>query len=82
MANVIDHSEGTYSDIDVDAVDYVKYPMLANINYGVVEMKQGDCLFIPYKWLVFNFARPTVMTNFISKFIAKCFVQNVEFYPN
>nr|CAB3262760.1 uncharacterized protein LOC100182837 [Phallusia mammillata] len=50
VASVIDHPEGTYSDIDVDAVDYVKYRKLSDINYGVVQMKEGDCLFIPYKW--------------------------------
>nr|XP_009858838.1 uncharacterized protein LOC100182837 [Ciona intestinalis] len=47
---VIDHPEGSYSGIDVDAVDFVKYPWLADTRYGIAKMEAGDCLFIPYKW--------------------------------
>uniref|UniRef100_H2YUZ2 JmjC domain-containing protein n=2 Tax=Ciona savignyi TaxID=51511 RepID=H2YUZ2_CIOSA len=47
---VIDHPDGSYSGIDVDSVDFVKYPLLANTRYGVVHMEAGDCLFIPFKW--------------------------------
>ena len=47
----IDHPEGGYSSIDVDSVDYTKYPMLRHVDqYHHVTMEEGDCLFIPYHW--------------------------------
>ncbi|CAK8690606.1 unnamed protein product [Clavelina lepadiformis] len=50
IRNVIDHPGNSYSDVDVDAVDYVKYHSLANTKYAVVNMTAGDCLFIPTSW--------------------------------
>lgn len=42
---------GAYSDIDVDRMDYTKYPELADIEYHHVNITAGDCLFIPYLWI-------------------------------
>jgi len=52
---VLDYPSGSYSGVDVDAVDFAKYPQLANVRYGVVHMEAGDCLFIPYKWYELNY---------------------------
>ncbi|XP_076801687.1 jumonji C domain-containing protein 5-like [Clavelina lepadiformis] len=41
---------GAYSGVDVDAVNYMKYPSLARTRYGIVDMSTGDCLFIPLLW--------------------------------
>lgn len=44
--------DGGYSSIDVDKVDYVKYPELRLIHeYIKADMEAGDCLFIPFKWI-------------------------------
>ena len=32
-------------------VDYEKYPELEGIEYHVVDLHAGDCLYIPFKWL-------------------------------
>ena len=43
--------QGGYSSIDVDKVDYNKFPELKKIKeYVRADMVAGDCLFIPYKW--------------------------------
>lgn len=47
----IDRPEGAYSAVDVDNVDYTKYPGLADVKYYVVNVSAGDCLFLPYKWI-------------------------------
>ncbi|XP_064608195.1 bifunctional peptidase and arginyl-hydroxylase JMJD5-like [Liolophura sinensis] len=47
----MDHPEGSYSDVDVDAVDYTKYPGLAEVEFVYVNMTAGDCLYIPYRWI-------------------------------
>ncbi|XP_050390812.1 uncharacterized protein LOC126809970 [Patella vulgata] len=47
----IDRPEGAYSTIDVDKMDYTKYPTLAKIEYIHAHMEPGDCLYIPYKWI-------------------------------
>jgi len=40
-----------YSDVDVDKVDFVKYPEFRKIDqYVKASMEEGDCLFIPYAW--------------------------------
>jgi len=46
----IDFPSGGYSGVDVDSVDFVKYPSLKDVEYYNVTMEAGDCLFIPYKW--------------------------------
>lgn len=47
----IDHPEGGYSSVDVDSVDYTKFPMLRHVDqYHHITMEEGDCLFIPYHW--------------------------------
>ncbi|XP_077973055.1 uncharacterized protein LOC120337694 [Styela clava] len=48
--NLIDRTDGGYSSMDVDAVDYTKFPDLAKVRYSKVDMQAGDCLFIPYGW--------------------------------
>lgn len=46
----MDHPEGAYSGIDVEAVDYDKYPGLAQVEFQHADLEAGDCLYIPYKW--------------------------------
>ncbi|KAK6171220.1 hypothetical protein SNE40_019455 [Patella caerulea] len=48
---LIDRPEGSYSDIDVDKMDYIKYPTLAKIEYIHAHLEPGDCLYIPHKWI-------------------------------
>ncbi|XP_013416768.1 tRNA wybutosine-synthesizing protein 5 [Lingula anatina] len=47
----LDHPEGAYSGIDVDRVDFDKYPGLREVEYYHVNLTAGDCLYIPYKWI-------------------------------
>ena len=47
---VIDRPNGGYSSLDVDAVDFTKFPDLAKVRYARVDMEAGDCLYIPYRW--------------------------------
>ncbi len=47
----IDQPGGAYSDIDVDKMDYTKYPGLAQVEYHNIDMVAGDCLYIPFKWI-------------------------------
>ncbi|XP_071507437.1 bifunctional peptidase and arginyl-hydroxylase JMJD5-like [Diadema antillarum] len=46
----IDHPEGSFSGVDVDRVDFQKYPGLAKVPWYNVTLERGDCLFIPYRW--------------------------------
>ncbi|CAH1798269.1 unnamed protein product [Owenia fusiformis] len=46
-----DHPEGSYCGVDVDKVDYTKYPGLAEVEFYHTTMNAGDCLFIPFKWI-------------------------------
>ncbi|XP_033095598.1 jmjC domain-containing protein C-like isoform X2 [Anneissia japonica] len=47
---ILDHFEGGYSSVDVDKVDFTKYPGLSQVEFHYAEMTSGDCIFIPYKW--------------------------------
>ncbi|KAL3883788.1 hypothetical protein ACJMK2_030019 [Sinanodonta woodiana] len=47
----IDGPEGAYSAVDVDSVDYLKYPDLADVEFYHVNVSAGDCLYIPYRWI-------------------------------
>ncbi|ELU17587.1 hypothetical protein CAPTEDRAFT_207894 [Capitella teleta] len=47
----IDHPEGAYSSVDVDRVDYSKFPGLAETEYNTIKLEAGDCIYIPYKWI-------------------------------
>jgi len=48
----LDRSAETFSSLDVDAVDFIKYPTMANVGeYHFANMTAGDCLYIPYKWI-------------------------------
>eukprot|EP00795_Rhopilema_esculentum_P017207 gene17207-8752_t len=46
---VIDRPNG-YTAVDVDKVDFVKYPGLREVEYFEANMEEGDCLYIPYQW--------------------------------
>ncbi|XP_050394060.1 tRNA wybutosine-synthesizing protein 5 [Patella vulgata] len=48
---LIDRPDGSYSDIDVDKMDYIKYPTLAKVEYIHAHLEPGDCLYIPHKWI-------------------------------
>lgn len=47
----LDHPEGSYSSLDVDSVDMVKYPGMRDVEFFNAKMFPGDCLYIPYKWI-------------------------------
>lgn len=42
--------DGSYSDIDVDAVDMYKFPNINKIPWYQVNLTKGDCFYIPYHW--------------------------------
>ncbi|XP_065837981.1 uncharacterized protein [Oscarella lobularis] len=46
----LDRSFGGYSSLDVDHVDFVKFPGMMDVEYEYVKMEAGDCLYIPFKW--------------------------------
>ncbi|XP_067674849.1 uncharacterized protein [Haliotis asinina] len=39
-----------YGSVDVNQVDYVKYPTLREVEYHKASLSVGDCIFIPAKW--------------------------------
>ncbi|XP_033112888.1 lysine-specific demethylase 8-like [Anneissia japonica] len=41
---------GNYCGVDVDDVDFDKYPGLLSVEYHHVDLQPGDCLYIPYRW--------------------------------
>jgi len=48
----LDKAGETFSSLDVDAVDYHKYPSMADVGeYYYANVTAGDCLYIPYKWI-------------------------------
>lgn len=48
----LDKAGETFSSLDVDSVDYLKYPSMANVGeYHYANLTAGDCLYIPYKWI-------------------------------
>lgn len=47
----LDRPEGSYSMMDVDQVDYTKYPGMADVDFYHVNLTAGDCLYIPYLWI-------------------------------
>ncbi|XP_071113454.1 tRNA wybutosine-synthesizing protein 5-like [Haliotis cracherodii] len=47
----LDRPEGLYSSMDVDRVDFTKFPGLAEVEFFHVHMTAGDCLYIPYRWI-------------------------------
>ena len=50
-ANIVDRPQGGYSTVDVDRVDFVKFPNLRKIKELIkVELYPGDCLYVPYRW--------------------------------
>lgn len=51
IETIIDKPERSYSALDVDQVDYSKYPGIEKLEYAKLNLTAGDCLYIPYKWL-------------------------------
>lgn len=47
----LDRIEGGYSTMDVDSVDYTKFPGMAEVEFYHVNVTAGDCLYIPYLWI-------------------------------
>ena len=45
-----DHPDGSYSSVNVDAVDLDKYPDFAKIKFYNATIEAGDCVFIPSFW--------------------------------
>merc|ERR1712196_417982 len=41
---------GFFGRIDVDAVDLIKYPKWANVEWWYADLEAGDCLYIPSNW--------------------------------
>ena len=41
------NSTGGYSYVDVDHVDFIKFPNLQDISWHKVSVQKGDCIFIP-----------------------------------
>ncbi|ESP03150.1 hypothetical protein LOTGIDRAFT_171757 [Lottia gigantea] len=39
-----------YTTIDINKVDFTKFPTLREVEYHKVRVKAGDCLYIPTKW--------------------------------
>lgn len=42
--------KGSYSNVDVDAVDPQMFPSLMKANWTSVSVGKGDCLYIPHRW--------------------------------
>jgi len=36
--------------VDVDSVDFGKYPQLEDIEWQSANLREGDCMYLPYKW--------------------------------
>ncbi|CAL1525966.1 unnamed protein product [Lymnaea stagnalis] len=43
-------SSGGYSLVDVDEVDFKRFPRLQDIEFYHVKLLKGDCIFIPRRW--------------------------------
>ncbi|XP_057307758.1 uncharacterized protein LOC130645700 [Hydractinia symbiolongicarpus] len=46
----IDRPRGGYSSLDVDKVNFTKFPGMREVEYVHCKMEEGDCLFIPFRW--------------------------------
>ncbi|XP_028412670.1 tRNA wybutosine-synthesizing protein 5-like [Dendronephthya gigantea] len=46
----LDNAWGGFSGVDVDKVDFTKYPIFHEVEFHEAKMEAGDCLFIPFKW--------------------------------
>ncbi|XP_038076574.1 tRNA wybutosine-synthesizing protein 5-like isoform X2 [Patiria miniata] len=47
---VFDHPEGSFSGVDVERVDFNKYPEFRDVEFFEAKLEAGDCIYIPYKW--------------------------------
>lgn len=36
--------------LDPDEIDLVKYPLVAQVDYSIAELEEGDMLYIPQSW--------------------------------
>lgn len=43
--------------MDVDSVDYSKFPGIEQLEYYSVSLNAGDCLYIPFRWYFFKILR-------------------------
>ncbi|XP_065842243.1 tRNA wybutosine-synthesizing protein 5-like isoform X2 [Oscarella lobularis] len=48
--DVIDHMEGDFSSVNVDAVDMIEFPQFQNVPWWTAVTRPGDCVYVPYKW--------------------------------
>lgn len=46
----LDNAWGGFSGVDIDHVNYTKYPIFRDVEFYEAKMESGDCLFIPFKW--------------------------------
>lgn len=48
---IFDQIEDGAMSVDVDKVDFVRYPSLAKVDFHFGNLSAGDCIFLPYKWI-------------------------------
>ncbi|XP_071819609.1 uncharacterized protein [Apostichopus japonicus] len=48
---LFDQVEDGAVSVDVDRVDFVKFPSLAKVDFHFANLSAGDCIFLPYKWI-------------------------------
>ena len=87
--SIIDSEDQMYSTMDVDSVDFTKFPGIETIEYYNIDLNAGDCVFIPSKFIhqVDSFER-NIAVNFWftydrllnTDFLNKCF--DNKFDPN
>ena len=46
-----EHATLGFYHIDVDKVDLTAYPGLVGLPWYLAELKAGDCLYVPLKWI-------------------------------
>ncbi|EDO37253.1 predicted protein [Nematostella vectensis] len=47
----IDRKDGSFSNVDVERVDMQKYPGLGKVPWMNASMEEGDCMYIPWRWV-------------------------------
>ncbi|KAJ8026801.1 Lysine-specific demethylase 8 [Holothuria leucospilota] len=47
---IFDRIEEGAMSVDVDKVDFTKFPTLAKVDFHFASVSAGDCIFLPYKW--------------------------------
>lgn len=46
------NEKSSINTIDIDRVDFGKYPQLEDVEWMHAHVNEGDCLYVPYKWAV------------------------------